>query len=584
MAKKTALEKEILKLIDQFTPIIRNAFFAALSDITDDVVLNNVIDAINTGDVNAAFEALGFNRAAMRPLEVAIEQAFETGGILTANYVPRFGGVKFRFDVRNSRAEAWLRDHSSSLVTSITDDVRGAIRDVLQIGLQGGRNPRNVALDIVGRIGQDGRRSGGLIGLTNQQANWVANARNELSDPLTASHWFTRIRRDKRFDSLVQRSIDKGMPLDADTINRLVSKYSDSLLQLRGETIARTEALQSLNQAQHLAFQQAIDQGAINQSNVKRYWDSSGDARVRASHSAMEGQEVSANEPFTTPDGYKLMFPGDSSLGAPGGEIINCRCVVRTRIDFLADALEPDDEPAPVVPPAPTVPPLPSPGGLMPRATDPIPVQQFVRRADPNGEFEIGSVPFETIEATHSLLNGYVSRYANSSLSHYVGTGYTNINGYLRVKAQGINSRGEPFKVNTELERQIVEIDQLMKPSELDFAGYRGVRQEFVKQIEGLDVGDQFSMDGFTSVSRASRVSLQFAGAGRSESGVLFKFIVPKGTPMITTNPDEAELILRSGHVFRIVKIETRNVPNPDTYSGSSPTVSIKVYSLEMVS
>lgn len=584
MAKKP-LEKEILKLIDQFTPIIRKAFFSALSDITDEVVLNNVIDAINSGDVNAAFEALGVNRAAMRPLETAIEQAFETGGMLSADYVPRVGGVKFRFDVRNSRAEAWLRDHSSKLITSISDDIRGAARDLLQIGLQDGRNPRNVALDLVGRIGPNGRRTGGIIGLTNQQANWVTNARRELSDPLTASRWFSRMRRDKRFDSLVQRSIDKGLPLDADTINRLVSKYSDSLLQLRGETIARTEALQSLNQAQHMAFQQAIDEGAINQSNVKRYWDSSGDARVRDSHRAMEGQEVGTNEPFATPGGFKMMFPGDSSLGAPASEIINCRCVVRTRIDFLADGVEPDDEPAPVVPPVPikpTVPPLPSPGGLIPRVTDPIPVQQFVRRADPDGEFEIGSVTPEKIKDTHGRLPGYITDYADKSLSDYVGSGYTQINGYLRVKAKGINSRGEPFKINPDLEKKIADLDALMKPSELEFAGYRGVRREFVKEIELLEIGDTFPMEGFTSVSRASRVSLQFAGAGRSDmGGVLFKFIVPKGTPMITTNSREAELILRSGHQFRIVKIESRQVPNPND---PPPTVSFPVYSLKMVS
>jgi len=582
MAKKPALEKEILKLIDQFTPVIRKAFFTALSDITDEIVLNSVIDAINSGDVNAAFEALGFNRAAMRPLETAIEQAFETGGVLSAEYVPRVGGVKFRFDVRNSRAEAWLRDHSSSLITSITDDVRGAVRDVLQIGLMDGRNPRNVALDIVGRIGPNGRRTGGLIGLTNQQANWVANARRELADPQTASHWFSRIRRDKRFDSLVQRSIDKGVPLDADTINRLVSRYSDSLLQLRGETIARTEALQSLNQSQHLAFQQAIDQGAVDQSNVKRYWDSSGDERVRDSHRAMEGQEVGANEPFTTPGGQKLMFPGDSSLGASASEIINCRCVVRTRVDFLAEGLK--DDPAPVVPPVPPmpiVPPLPSPGGLMPRTTDPIPVQQFVRRADPNGEFEIGSVPWDTIRETHFKLPSYTDAYKDRSLSDYVGSGYTQINGYLRVKAKGSNSRGEPFKMDIDLEQKIAALDALMTPSELDYAGYRGVRREFVKEIELLEVGDVFSMEGFTSVSRASRVSLQFAGTGRLEGGVLFKFIVPKGTPMITTNSREAELILRSGHQFRIVKIESRQVPNPND---PPPTVSFPVYSLEMVS
>jgi len=45
---------------------------------------------------------------------------------------------------------------------------------------------------------------------------------------------------------------------------------------------------------------------------------------------------VPLNEPFVTPDGYRLMFPTDSSLGAPGGETIQCRCWLEQRIDFAA--------------------------------------------------------------------------------------------------------------------------------------------------------------------------------------------------------------------------------------------------------
>jgi hypothetical protein len=37
-----------------------------------------------------------------------------------------------------------------------------------------------------------------------------------------------------------------------------------------------------------------------------------------------------------SPSGARMMFPGDFSLGAPPEEIINCRCVVKHRVDFLA--------------------------------------------------------------------------------------------------------------------------------------------------------------------------------------------------------------------------------------------------------
>lgn len=580
MGRKPSLTKQVLAAIDKFTPVIRKGFFDAVSDITDNVRLQAIVDAIEAGDVVAAANALGMNQAALRPLTSAIEQAFETGGIIAADNFPRISDAKFRFDVRNSRAEAWLRDHSSRLVTSITESTRDGLRNALTIGMQNGRNPREVALDIVGRIGPNGKRVGGIIGLTPNQASWVANARAELADPKTASHWFQRTLRDKRFDRIVQNSINSGIPLDSDTIGRLTSRYSDSLLRMRGETIARTEALQSLNQSQDMAFRQAVDEGIIGDNAIKRSWDSAGDSRVRPSHVAMDGQAVGLNEAFTTPDGYKMMFPGDSSLGAPGSEIINCRCVVRHEVDFLSDPSLRDD-PEPVVPPAPppppVVPPLPSPGGLIPRPTDPIPIQQVVKITDKYAEVEIGSVARSVIEQSHGRLPGYIERYANQALNSYVGSGYIRMNGYLRVKAKGVNQRGEPFKVDPAIEAEIADVEKLMKPSELSYAGYRGVRKEFVSEIEGKGVGDEFPMNGFTSVARASEVSLDFARAGTPDAGILFKFIVPKGTMMIPTNPGETELLLRSGNNFRILNIETREVP----YRGRM--VPMKVYSLEMI-
>lgn len=332
--------KQLLALLDKFSPSIRSAFLAAISDIRSATVLARVIDAIELGDVTAAFQALGFSQAAMRPLTAMVEQAFERGGVLTADAFPRLGinRAVFRFDVRNSRAEAWLRDHSSTLVTNIGEDIRLSVRNMMTLGVEAGRNPRNIALDIVGRVDPvTGRRKGGVVGLTGQQSAWVGNARQELANPDTASHWFTRKLRDKRFDKIVQRSITDGVALDADTVARLTGRYSDSLLRMRGETIGRTEALQSMNHSSDEAFRQAVDAGLIKPEAVMREWDATGnDGRTRETHLAMDGQVRRFDEPFMSPSGAMMMFPGDFSLGAPPEEIINCRCVIKHRVDFLA--------------------------------------------------------------------------------------------------------------------------------------------------------------------------------------------------------------------------------------------------------
>src|SRR5882757_5114258 len=322
-------------LIDLFAPQIRIAFLAAIQDIVDNAILNQVIEAIDQGDVEKAFIVLGFSTAAMRPLTAVIETAYEQGGVMTGRTFPKYlntysGRAVFRFDVRNSRAEAYLRDKSSQLVSRIADDTRVNIRNTLTIGMQDGRNPRNVALDIIGRIDPvTKQRVGGIVGLTTQQETWARNVRNKLNDtadwlererlahptarPTAESHpYFSYEMRDKRFDRTVATAIRDGKALPSDVVEKLVLRYKDNALKLRGEMIARTEALQSLNASEYEAIKQAVATGAVNESAVQREWDSAGDKRVRYTHRKMNGQRVGLDEPFKSPSGALMMHPGDT--------------------------------------------------------------------------------------------------------------------------------------------------------------------------------------------------------------------------------------------------------------------------------
>lgn len=343
--RKPSLRSQIDAIAELMEPRIRDAFLNAVQGVKDTTLLSEVVKAIEAGDPSRAFAALGFNDAALRPITNMIDRTFEQGGLATVGTFPALATAEgaraaFRFDVRNSRAEAWLRDQSSALVTRVTQETRVGIMNVMQGGMERGSNPRDTALDIVGRVDpQTGRRTGGIIGLSGPQERYVANAKRELADPVTASNWFTRTRRDKRFDGIVRRSIKDGVALDSATINRLTTRYSDSLLKLRGDTIARTETIAALNRSSHEAFAQAVDTGAIPGQAVKRVWDSAGhDGRTRSDHLQMDGQTVGMNEPFRAPDGSLLMFPGDQSLGAPPEQTINCRCRVRMAVDWLAAA------------------------------------------------------------------------------------------------------------------------------------------------------------------------------------------------------------------------------------------------------
>jgi len=59
--------------------------------------------------------------------------------------------------------------------------------------------------------------------------------------------------------------------------------------------------------------------------NVKKEWVTVGDSAVRPAHANANGQRVNINEAFIV-GGELLRQPGDTSLGASLGNIINCRC------------------------------------------------------------------------------------------------------------------------------------------------------------------------------------------------------------------------------------------------------------------
>lgn len=336
------MQKKLAALRVKYAAILSDAFFESVSNITDNVALGQLISAIERGDFESAVQILGVDRTAFRPLERASAELFEETGNITATAINatavrrgvRGASAQFRFDVRATRAENWLNLHSSTLITRIADDTRAAVRMRLEEGMVTGRNPRNVALDIIGRIDPGtGRRVGGIVGLTGPQERYLRNARDELAGGDLANY-LTRKARDKRFDKYALRALQDGTPIPADIQAKMAARYSDNLLKVRGEAIARTEMIESLNHAQFEAFEQARDQGKIQ--DARKVWDSAGnDGRTRDSHLKLDGTAVGLNEPFVSPaTGRSMMFPGDSSMGADGEDIINCRCRVRYDVDF----------------------------------------------------------------------------------------------------------------------------------------------------------------------------------------------------------------------------------------------------------
>ncbi|WP_312526710.1 phage minor head protein [Paracoccus sp. (in: a-proteobacteria)] len=348
------LPRDIQALVDRLEPEIRNAFLEAIDQITSAAQMNRLIAALEAGNVEEAIEALRIEQGFFSPLNEATRGAYLDGGNLVLSGLKLkdpFSGDKFvlGFDGRAVRAERWLRDQSSRLIVEIIDQQREMAREILRDKLQAGTNPRTTALDIVGRMNNaTGKREGGFIGLTTQQARWALNAEDQLRnahlpgeiDPITGqrkpspgSLYLGRQRRDARFDARVREAMTSGKQIAEADIQRMVTRYRDRLKKYRGDLIAENEALTSLRAGQMEGFRQLVDSGRVRDDQIEREWSDTGDGRVRHDHRAMRGQKVHGlDQPFTFPDGTQALFPGDVSLGSPAKNTIRCRCLQHVRI------------------------------------------------------------------------------------------------------------------------------------------------------------------------------------------------------------------------------------------------------------
>ncbi len=344
MLKRLTARERFEQLVSTYEPLLRLAFIEAIEDIRSNIVLRRVVERLERNDIAGAVAAMHLDPAAFRPLDEAIRQAFNGGGVAAVEGMPALRDpagfqIILRFDARNIVAENWLREHSMTLVTNIVADQQTAIRAALEEGMARGDNPTRTALNVVGRVNRvTGSREGGVIGLTSAQERFAASTREELlsGEPDQLRRYLTRTRRDKRFDRTITAAIRDGKPIAKETVDRIVSRYADGLLKLRGETLARTETMAALGQAQEEAYRQSIAKGAVSADQIEGTWHTAGDNRVRDTHEAMDGQKAKFNQPFRSPSGALLLYPGDTSFGAGASEICNCRCWRELKINFSA--------------------------------------------------------------------------------------------------------------------------------------------------------------------------------------------------------------------------------------------------------
>jgi hypothetical protein len=303
-------------LLTSAEPRIKRAFLAAIKALRDDLDLGEIEQLLINGDTEAA---LRYTQDVALSIGEASTVTFITSGQSTSQFLNGLDLGTILFDQVNNRAVAAMQSNSLRLIQEFTAEQRRATSLALIDGIGRGLNPRDQA-----RTFRDS------IGLTERQQAAVINYRRLLTGAADQQREaMTRELRDRRFDRTINRSINTGDPLTDDQIERMVDRYRDRYVKYRSEVIARTEALRSVHEGVNEGYQQAIDAGKIDETDLVRTWDSSKDTRVRHTHRILDGQKRAWGKTWQTANGV-LRYPGDPS--APAVETVQCRCLLTTRI------------------------------------------------------------------------------------------------------------------------------------------------------------------------------------------------------------------------------------------------------------
>jgi len=120
--------------------------------------------------------------------------------------------------------------------------------------------------------------------------------------------------------ALLQSALADGVEA-GESIPQL-SQRVDDLYAFQTEERIKTIVSTEVVAASNYGSQEAAKASDLSLNKV---WLATNDGHTRPDHREADGQTVGMDEPFEV-GGSQLMFPGDTSLGASAGEIVNCRC------------------------------------------------------------------------------------------------------------------------------------------------------------------------------------------------------------------------------------------------------------------
>jgi hypothetical protein len=302
-------------IADSAAPEVRRRFLEAIKSIRGTVKEAKLRAALETGNVDAVMRVLGLDRdlgaiepGLLKPLEATVHEA----GAAALDATPaianatRGGQLALRFDAVNPHTVQSVRTYGFNLIRQVTDDTRDGIRAIVSNALEFGGHPAEQARQI---------RS--LIGLTENQADAVANFRRLLVSRDRGA--LDRALRDRRFDGTLRRVISDPAAdaLSDEQIDRMVERYASRMLDFRATNIARTESINAARLGTQGAWVQATENGLLVRSKVRQGWMVTPDDRLCI---------YCAEVPLLNPEGVRLGEQFQTALGPVDGPTLHPNC------------------------------------------------------------------------------------------------------------------------------------------------------------------------------------------------------------------------------------------------------------------
>lgn len=292
---------DLLSLIDEFDPIIKDEFLNAVFE-TQDSLEQFILDNYPPDSEEIPTEN-GIDEIVLSELETQLSQGFQYN--LTALHDKAELPIIFLLDVPRFDTNNLKTNFIKSEIRQLTAESKKTI----QIA------------------GTSKKRILETIGLTPNQARSLTTYRNELeriAELKTTAILDSKIIRylSASQRSAVRQAIAKGIePQDVDA---LVAKQQKALLINRAKAIGASLSSKVAHAAQQAIIDISIGSGLIQPDQYKRFWRTAHDEKVRHAHNqteTMNAKGVDLNQPFKTPFGPVMNPPLE----------INCRCHVIVR-------------------------------------------------------------------------------------------------------------------------------------------------------------------------------------------------------------------------------------------------------------